>query len=93
MPKLPIGAREYKRTPTFTADTVPAGLLRAHTTREGTWARIVVARGELEYRIPGPPAWETRLRPGTPGIVEPEVPHEVAPIGDVAFHVEFLRVE
>lgn len=39
---LPPGAQAYKRTPVFTQDTVPAGLLRDHVTREGTWALIHV---------------------------------------------------
>ena len=32
------------------------------------------------------------LAPGTDGIVLPEVPHHVVPVGAVRFHVEFLRV-
>jgi hypothetical protein len=31
------------------------------------------------------------LSPDTPGVVEPEVPHEVEPLGGVRFFVEFLR--
>ena len=42
---LPPGAQAYKRTPVFTQDTVPAGLLRDHVTREGTWALIHVLEG------------------------------------------------
>lgn len=29
--------------------------------------------------------------PGAPGIVLPEVPHRVEPLGPVRFHVGFLR--
>ena len=91
MKALPTGVIAYKRTPDFTQHTIPAGLLRAHTTKEGVWGRIVVASGTLRYRIQGDPPEECVLVPGQDGIVEPQVPHDVTPIGDVQFHVEFLK--
>ena len=36
---LPLDAREYKRTDTFTEETLPAGLRASHRTKPGTWAR------------------------------------------------------
>lgn len=47
--------------------------------------------GALVYRILEPVVREERLEPGRDGLVEPQVPHEVAPIGHVLFYVEFLR--
>lgn len=91
MPTLPDGLVPYKQTPAFTEDTVPAGLLRAHTTRAGTWGRIVVEAGALHYRIRGGEGGVFRLVPGTDGVVRPTEPHEVAPDGPVRFHVVFLR--
>ena len=88
---LPAGLSAYRRTPDFDADSIPAGLRRAHRTRAGTWGRIVVTEGELLYRILEPETEEHVLSPGRDGVVEPEVPHEVAPLGVVRFHVEFLR--
>ena len=32
------------------------------------------------------------LTPERPGVVEPEVPHEVEPSGEVRFFVEFLKL-
>jgi tellurite methyltransferase len=89
MPTLPPGAREYKRTATFTEATVPAGLLRDHRTKEGTWARIVVEFGQLEYTLESP-LCTFLLTPHRPGVVVPTVPHRVKPLGPVRFHVEFL---
>ncbi len=91
MKPLPPDVVAYKRTPDFTQHTVPAGLLRAHTTKAGVWGRIVVVSGALHYRILGDAPEECVLVPGHDGIVEPQVPHEVAPVGDVQFHVEFLK--
>ena len=90
MPALPAGARPYKRTATFTEATVPAGLLRDHRTKEGTWARIVIEAGQLEYALESSPC-TFLLTPQCPGVVVPTVPHHVKPIGPVRFHVEFLR--
>ena len=89
MPALPLGLREYKRTATFTEATVPAGLLRDHRTKEGTWARIVVETGQLEYALESSPC-TFLLTPQRPGVVVPTVPHRVKPLGAVRFHVEFL---
>ncbi|MGE0486005.1 MAG: DUF1971 domain-containing protein [Gammaproteobacteria bacterium] len=92
MRALPDDVAPYKRTPTFTERSVPSGLLRAHTTKEGAWARIVVLEGKLLYRVLQPTITEYVLDPATTGIVEPTVPHEVEPLGAVRFFVEFLRL-
>ena len=93
---LPGGLVSYRRTPEFTEETVPAGLKRAHSTKEGVWGLIHVLGGKLRYRILDErraPA-ELLLVPGSPpGIVEPTVLHEVEPLGSVRFHVEFFRAE
>ena len=80
----------YKRTPMFTAQSVPAGLLRDHATKRGVWARIVVLEGELRYRITSLAVDEV-LSPHHGGIVAPEVLHSVEPQGEVQFYVEFYR--
>ena len=88
MPALPSDCEVYRRTRSFTERSVPRGLLREHSTAAGVWGRIVVERGELRYRVGG---LQFTLAPGTPGIIEPEVLHEVEPVGELSFHVEFLR--
>ena len=88
--ELPEGVTAYKRTPVFTQDTVPAGLLRDHTTAAGVWGVIRVLSGRLRYVVPSA-GFEADLTPGRDGIVEPEVAHHVTPIGTVEFYVEFWR--
>lgn len=91
---LPADVQPYARTAEFTETTVPAGLLRAHTTKAGAWGLIHVLEGRLAYRITDPrrPASDTVLTPeGVPGVVEPTILHEVEPLGVVRFFVEFLR--
>lgn len=91
MRALPDNVSPYRRTPTFRQDSIPPGLLKAHSTKPGTWGRIVVVRGELIYRIVEPYPAEILLSPDIVGVVEPMVLHEVAPVGEVEFYVEFLR--
>lgn len=94
MTTRPAGLTAYGRTPTFTEATVPAGLRRAHSTKDGAWAEIHVLAGELIYRLVDPrrPAHETVLSPEVPaGVIEPTILHEVEPRGPVQFYVEFFR--
>lgn len=86
---LPADVRPYRRTPEFTESTIPKGLLKEHTTKPGVWGVIHVTQGLLEYRILATVPERHLLTPDKPGIVEPTVPHEVAPIGPVRFYVEF----
>lgn len=85
---MPPAAREYKRVGPFTKQTLPAGLLAEHRTKPGTWGRIVVSEGQLEYHVRGR---VLVLGPGEAGLVEPEVPHHVTPVENVVMHVEFWR--
>jgi hemoglobin len=88
---LPPGLQFVRSTPVFTENTVPPGLLRQHRTAPGTWALIRVLEGRLLLRLLDPRD-ERVLEPGSePGVVAPEVPHEVAPLGPVRFLVEFHR--
>ncbi|MGH7010988.1 MAG: DUF1971 domain-containing protein [Caulobacteraceae bacterium] len=94
MAKLPTQARSYGRTRVFSEATVPPGLIRAHATKAGSWGVIHVLEGALAYRITDPrrPGSEEALAAGgAPGVIEPTVQHEVAPLGAVRFFVEFCR--
>ena len=91
MKALPEGVARYGGTPEFSENTIPAGLLRSHRTKAGTWAKIVVLEGRLLYRILEPDIKEIELSPERPGIVEPAILHEVEAVGPVRFRVEFWR--
>jgi tellurite resistance-related uncharacterized protein len=91
MKEIPTSATAYKKTPEFTQETVPAGLLKAHQTKEGTWGKINVTEGQLRYRILEPEFEEVLLSSEKFGVVEPTILHEVEPEGNVRFHVEFFR--
>jgi len=91
MKSLPSNVTPYQRTKEFTETTIPGALTRRHDTKAGVWGRICVLEGSLTYRILEPEVEEHMLSPGTDGVVEPQVPHEVEPVGAVRFFVEFSR--
>ena len=75
MKSLPAKVESYKKTPEFTQATVPHGLLKAHQTKEGTWGKIVVVSGQLNYRILEPEFEELVLSQEKHGVVEPTMLH------------------
>lgn len=92
MKDLPSHVVAYQQTPKFTRETIPDALRNQHTTKAGSWAKIWVMSGQLRYRIFTDPPEERILTPEMSGIVEPQVPHQVEPLGEVEFYVEFYRV-
>jgi tellurite resistance-related uncharacterized protein len=86
--QLPPGLTAYRRTPIFTETTLPTALRRRHKTKAGVWGLITVVEGRLRFRRLEPFS-ETTLDPASPAVVAPEEPHEVEPIGQVRFFVEF----
>ena len=93
MTTLPANAVPYKRTSEFTDSSVPSALLRGHSTKPGTWGKIVVIEGNLTYRILEPTVEEVLLSPQRYGVIEPTITHEVVPQSGVRFYVEFYRVD
>lgn len=91
MKELPGHVQPYKKTPEFNEETVPAGLLRDHTTKEGVWGKIVLLSGRLEYTIQAPEQEVIKLSPNIFGVVEPTIKHHIKPLGAVRFYVEFYR--
>lgn len=91
MKPLPPQVSPYHKTHLFTQDSIPAGLLGEHKVKNGTWGKIVVVAGSLRYRILGSTPEEIVLTPQTYGVAEPNVPHQVEPVGDVQFFVEFYH--
>lgn len=91
MKALPSTVSPYRQTPVFDENSVPAGLLKSHSTKMGVWGKIIVLEGELLYRILEPDIEDINLTPKTFGVVEPTVKHEVVPAQRVRFYVEFYQ--
>ena len=91
MKPLPDDVTPYKKTPIFTEVTLPDGLRREHATKAGVWGLIHVESGRLRYEIAGGDGAVELSPDDPPGVIEPEVRHSVAPVGEVRFFVEFHR--
>ena len=91
MTPLPHEIVAYKKTPEFTQETVPAGLLKNHQTKEGVWGEIIILSGKLEYVISEPVLEAIILTPELSGVIEPQVLHHIALLGGVRFYIEFSR--
>ena len=86
----PPTAKPYRRTGVFDENTLPAALRREHRTKLGVWGVIRVLDGRVRYQVLAPPS-EVILEPGHPGLVLPDQPHLVEPLGSVRMRVEFYR--
>ncbi len=84
----PTRAKPYKATAVFNEVTLPAGLRREHRTKAGSWGVIRVLEGRLRYQVLDPIS-EVILEPGRPGLILPEQPHLVEPLGSIRMQVEF----
>ena len=81
----------YKCTPVFDEEhPEPAGLRREHRTKPGVWGVIRVLDGRLRYEVLDP-ASEVILEFGHPGLVLPDVPHFVEPLGPMRMQIEFYN--
>ena len=84
---LPAGVTAGRRTPDFTKDTCPAGLLAAH--QAATWAQLEVTEGTVVFadEVTG-----TRSigSPGAPVVIAPDNPHHIEPTDDAVFAVQFF---
>ena len=80
----------YKSTPVFDQDSLPGALRNRHSTKTGVWGIIRVLEGALRLVTEGP-AREEILTPKQCGLILPEQPHFVEPLGTVRMKVEFYR--
>jgi len=89
MQDLPENVTFYKRTPVYTAETLPPGILKNHRTKEGIWCVIEIIEGEIAYIIGN--TEQHILRPGHNGVIEPQVLHHLKPRGAVKFAIAFYQ--
>jgi tellurite methyltransferase len=92
--ELPRGYAPYRRTPTFTRDTLPRALLERHDTKAGVWALLHVVSGSLTLVELEPEREQHQeVAAGQHAVIRPEVEHRVALRGDVEVYLELWRAE
>ena len=101
MPIIPKDVVKYsqvpKQTEYFTFDNTPVGLRKNHSTKEGTWGKICINKGSLDYTIIGDGEDKQEktftLDDMVEGVIVPTQLHYVTPITeDLEFVVEFYRL-
>ena len=90
--EIPERATFVRKTEVFTENTIPDGLRKQHKTTEGVWGKLSLIEGHLKYMIFEPYNEKQLLGCEHPGIILPDVPHAVEPIGNVQFYLEFFKV-
>ena len=58
-----------------------------HRTKDGVWGVIRVLESEVRFVVAG--GAETILTPDRPGLVLPDQPHHVEPLGKMRMQVDF----
>jgi len=81
-------SRPYRSTPIFDENTLPAALRARHDTKVGVWGLIRVIEGALTLTYVDPRS-EIVLTPDRPGLVLPQQPHFVTPLGPMKMQVDF----
>ena len=82
------GAVPYRTTPVVDEASLPAALRAEHRTKAGVWGVVRVLDGQVQLTLTEP-AGTIVLSPGAAGVVEPQQPHHVEPLGPMRMQVEF----
>lgn len=80
--------RPYRSTPVFDETSLPAALRNRHNTKAGVWGMVRVLEGRVRLTYLDPQS-ELVLDPGTPGLLLPQQPHFVEPLGPMRMQVDF----
>jgi tellurite resistance-related uncharacterized protein len=88
---LPDGLEHARTTDVFDAETVPAGLLRAHRLAAETWGRLVVHDGSVRLVFEDGSGEVRSLEAGASAVIAPDRPHHVELGAGARFAVEFHR--
>jgi tellurite resistance-related uncharacterized protein len=91
--ELPEGVELVRTTDELTAESMPAGLRRAHRVAAGVWGRLRVLEGSVRFTFETDPPASRTLPAGEAQVIPPERPHFVDPAPDARFVVEFHRPE
>ena len=89
--ELPSELTLVRTTESFTEQTVPQGLRRAHRIADDVWGRLVVTAGSVVFVFEDEPSAPRRLSDGRSQIIPPGRLHRVETPDPTEFHIEFYR--
>ena len=82
----------YRSTPEFDETSLPAGLRRTHRTMDGVWGVIRVTEGSIRYDLEDG-SDPILLTPDRSGLIRPQQPHHVEPVGSFRMQVDFYNAK
>ncbi len=88
---LPEGLEAHAESPLFTEETLPQKLRSRHALKAGTWGKLIMLSGALDYIQPGAEVERTSLKEGDAIAIPPETPHWVEPRGALRCKIVFHR--
>lgn len=91
--ELPGNLRLVRTSREWNEQSMPRGLSRSHRLSAGTWGRIDVRAGCLQFWLDTQPSVTIELGPGARQPIPPEMDHEVRPLGSVRFSLDFLVID
>jgi len=80
-----------KRVLSFGPGEVPAGLLRDHTLKAGTWGLLQVVAGRVVFI--DHEERRTELLAGAQRVIRPVAPHRIEPSADATIQIAFYDAE
>lgn len=81
----------YRSTPVFDETSLPDALRKEHTTKAEMWGMVRVIEGKARLTYLDEPRREITLDPDTPGLLAPQQPHFVEPLGAMKLRVDFYN--
>jgi tellurite resistance-related uncharacterized protein len=85
--EMPDGLRLARTAGPFDDDTLPPGLRKEHHVADGTWGRLRVVSGSVDFVMQ---ADARRLDAGAHQPIPPGVPHTLTFIGPAVIEIDFL---
>ena len=86
---IPAAAVPGRRTPAFTAESMPPGLAKDHRTT--VWAELVVLEGKVQFADEA--ARKIAAAAGSRVVIVPDVYHHIKPSDDAQFYIQFYERE
>lgn len=85
--EIPIAAVPGRRTPTFTAESMPPALAKDHRTT--VWAELVVLEGTVLFV--DETSRNVSAVAGSRVVIAPDIYHHIKPSEDAQFYIQFYE--
>jgi tellurite resistance-related uncharacterized protein len=90
--ELPVGMRSSGVTALWSEQDMPASLRRSHRLPKGRWGLLHLEQGTMHFWAATEPALDLVLSAPVDQPIPPTVAHEIEPLGDVRFRIEWLTL-